>query len=461
MSAEPKNSTSSGWSRQDQMTYAILFVLSIVISAASALLPPMTGIMVPLLGVPSDDWIGFVVTSFLFISGFAAIPWAYLADRTTRRRLLIISTFFWILWFLPIILPGINYWTLFLFYGIAAIGIGATAPLSLAMTIDCVPAKFRSTTFGFLGTAAGVGYGLGFILSGLLVETFGWQTPFLIIIVVGFCTGLLLFFTREPPRGQHDEALAHLQSTHGVYTYRLSRTDLIRMWRKPSNIWLVLVGIIAIIPTSAFGAWAVRWLNVDHNLGIFVATIFVTLALASQIIGTAFFGRMGDKLFHKDKQGRAKLILLCCLCAGPILILACAYPFTASPGATIFDLLLNPINFVFFGLIFAGTFFDAGISPLIYVSAGDINPPEIRSTAMSLHLLAHVIGVGLGTQLTPSLAVAFFGGFYSPSLAWICIFFFIAAALTLPILRHIQKDIKTTEIDVRERAITSAHGKAQ
>jgi MFS family permease len=442
------------WSRQDQMSYAILFALSIVISAASALLPPMTGIIVPLLGVPSDDWIGFVVTSFLFISGFAAIPWAYLADRTTRRKLLIISSFFWVIWFIPIILPIISYWTLFLFYSIAAIGIGATAPLSLSLTIDCVPARLRSTTFGFLGTAAGVGYGIGFILSGLLVETFGWQTPFLVIIIVGFCAGILLFFTREPPRGQHDEALANLRSKHGVYTYRLSRADLVRMWRKPSNIWLVLVGIIAIIPTAAFGAWAVRWLNVDHNLSIFVSTIFVTLALASQILGTAFFGRMGDRLFQKDKQGRVKLILLCCLCAGPILILACIYPFSATPSATIFDLLLNPISLAFFSLIFIGTFFDAGISPLIYVSAGDINPPEIRSTAMSLHLLAHVIGVGLGTQFTPSLAVIFFGGFYSPSLAWICIFFFVAALSTIPILSHIMKDIKTTERDIVERART-------
>ncbi len=455
MSAEAKNSTPNEWKRQDRMTYAILFILSIVISAASALLPPMTGIMVPLLGIPGDDWIGFIVTSFLFISGFAAIPWAYLADRTTRRRLLIISTFFWTFWFLPIILPTTNYWTLFLFYCIAAIGIGAIAPLSLSLTIDCVPAKLRSTTFGLLGTAAGVGYGFGYILSGLLVETFGWQTPFLVIIVVGFCAGLLLFFTREPPRGQHDEALADLHSVHGVYTYRLSRTDLIRMWRKPSNIWLVLVGIIAIIPTAAFGAWAVRWLNVDHSLGIFVATLFVTLALASQILGAAFFGRMGDKLFNKDKRGRAKLILLCCLCAGPILILACIYPFSATPSTTIFDLLLNPISIAFFCLISVGNFFDAGISPLIYVSAGDINPPEIRSTAMSLHLLAHVIGVGFGTQLTPSLAVIFFGGFYSPSLASICLFFFIAAALTIPILSHIMKDIKTTETDIIERARTS------
>jgi MFS family permease len=99
-----------------------------------------------------------------------------------------------------------------------------------------------------------------------------------------------------------------------------------------------------------------------------------------------------------------------------------------------------------------GTFFDAGISPLIYVSAGDINPPEIRSTAMSLHLLAHVVGVSLGTQLTPSLAVAFFGGTYSPALALICLLFFGAAGLALLVLRCITGDIKVTDEDVRTRA---------
>jgi MFS family permease len=440
------------WSGRERLTYAVLFILSLVVSAASAVLPPMTGIIAPLLGVPSDDWIGFIVTTFLVVSGIAAIPWAYLADRTTRRNLLIVSTFFWVFWFVPILLPTTSYWTLYLFYGIAAIGVGATGPLSLSITIDSVPVRWRSTTFGLLGTAAGAGYGLGYIISGLLVELLGWQTPFLVIIVVGVAAGLLLFLTKEPHRGQHDESLAELRAAGGAYTYRLKLSDIRRMWRKPSNIFLVLVGIVAIIPVASFGAWAVRWLNVDHSLGIFVATEFMTLALASQIAGNAVFGRLGDKLFRRDKRGRAKLILLCCVVACPILIAACVYPFAVAPTATIFDLLLNPATLIFFLLIFVGTFFDAGISPLIYVSAGDINPPEIRSTAMSLHLLAHVVGVSLGTQLTPSLAVAFFGGTYSPALALICLLFFGAAGLALLVLRHITGDIRVTDEDVKARA---------
>ncbi|MFX1564827.1 MAG: MFS transporter [Promethearchaeota archaeon] len=439
------------WARRDRVTYGILFVLGIIVAAASALLPPMTGVLVSALGVPSDDWIALIVTIFLLISGFAAIPWAYIADRSTRRNLLIISTFFWLFWFIPILLPSITYLQLLLFYCLAAIGVGAAGPLSLSMTIDCIPAHYRSTTIGILGTAAGAGYGLGFIVAGLLVEAFGWQIPFLVITVIGFATALLLFLTHEPPRGQHEECLLDLQETGVVYTYTLNRKDITRMWRKKTNIWLLIIGIVAIIPTAAFGAWAVRWLNVDHNLSIFVATIFMTLALASQIIGTTVFGRLGDRFFQKDKRGRAYLILLCCLVAGPILISASLYPFTVAPTATIWDLFLNPATFIFFLLVFVGTLFDAGITPLIYVSAGDVNPPEIRSTALSLNMLAHVIGVALGTQLVPTIAVAFFAGLYSPAFAIICLFFFIGALVTIPIIRSVRKDIQTTEADTRQR----------
>jgi MFS family permease len=439
------------WQGRDRLTYGILFILGIVVAAASGLLPPMTGVLVAALGVPSDDWIALIVTIFLLISGFAAIPWAYMADRSARRNLLIISTFFWVFWFIPLLLPFITYWQLLLFYSLAAIGVGAAGPLSLSMTIDCVPAHYRSTTIGILGTAAGAGYGLGYIISGLLVETFGWQTPFLIITVFGFASGLLLFLTREPPRAQHEECLVDLLETGTVYTYTLNRKDLQLMWRKGSNIWLLIVGIIAIIPTAAFGAWAVRWLNVDHSLSIFVATLFMTIALASQIIGTAVFGRLGDRFFKQDRRGRVYLILLCCLVAGPILITASLYPFTVAPSATIWDLFLNPATFIFFLLIFIGTLFDAGITPLIYVSAGDVNPPEIRSTALSLNMLAHVIGVALGTQLVPTIAVTLFGGFYSTAFAIICLFFFVGAATTLPIIWNIRKDINTTENQTRQR----------
>lgn len=439
------------WVGRDRLSYGMLFILGIVVAAASGLIPPMTGILVSTLGVPSDAWIALIVTIFLLISGFTAIPWAYMADRSTRRTLLIISTFFWIFWFIPILLPHITYWQLLIFYSLASIGIGAAGPLSLSMTIDCVPAHYRSTTIGILGTAAGAGYGLGFIIAGLLVETFGWQTPFLVITVFGFATGLLLFLTREPPRGQHEECLVDLHEAGHVYTYTLNLKDLQRMWRKRSNIWLIFVGIIAIIPTAAFGAWAVRWLNVDHSLSIFVATLFMTLALASQILGTALFGRLGDRLFKKHRGGRSYLILLCCLVAGPILIIASLYPFTVAPTASIWDLFFNPATFIFFVLIFVGTMFDAGITPLIYVSTGDINLPEIRSTALSLSMLAHVIGVALGTQLVPTIADVYFGGIYSPALAIICLFFFVGAIVTIPIIRNIRKDITTTETETRQR----------
>ncbi|MFX1581764.1 MAG: MFS transporter, partial [Promethearchaeota archaeon] len=155
--------------------------------------------------------------------------------------------------------------------------------------------------------------------------------------------------------------------------------------------------------------------------------------------------------FKKDKRGRAYLILVCCLVAGPILIIASLYPFTVAPSSTIWDLFLNPATFVFFLIIFVGTLFDAGITPLIYVSAGDVNPPEIRSTALSLNMLAHVIGVAIGTQLVPTIAVIFFAGFYSPAFVIICLFFFVGALVTIPIISSIRKDIQTTEEDTRQR----------
>ncbi|MFX1476007.1 MAG: MFS transporter [Promethearchaeota archaeon] len=451
MPVESSTSASREWSRQDKLTLIVLLLLSIASSAAAAILPPMAKIIAPQLGVPSDDWIGLVVTSYLLISGVMAIPWAYVADRTTRRTLLLFNTFFWVLCFVPLLLPNNTYLTLLLSYSVAAIGVGATGPLGLSMMIDCVPTHWRSTSFGLLATTAGAGYGLGFMTSGLLTETFGWQAPVLLITVIGFGTGLLLFLIREPPRGQYDASLADLHSSGGAYTHRINREDLRRMWQRRSNIWLVLVGIIAIIPTAAYANWAVQWLIVDHGFSLVVATQFLILALLSQTVGNLVLGRLGDRLFLKDKLGRVKVLLVCCLCAGPTLLLTCFYSFTVAPTATIFDVLFNPAIFSFFLLISVGAFFDAAITPLIYTTAGEVNPPEIRSTAMSIHLLAHTIGVALGTQLAPSITVLLYGGIYSPSLFGIYLLFFVGAILVLPILYHIKADIGAVDEELRER----------
>ena len=62
-----------------------------------------------------------------------------------------------------------------------------------------------------------------------------------------------------------------------------------------------------------------------------------------------------------------------------------------------------------------------------------------------------MIGVALGTQLVPTIADVFFGGIYSPALAIICLFFFVGALGTIPIIWNIRKDITTTETETRQR----------
>jgi MFS family permease len=123
-----------------------------------------------------------------------------------------------------------------------------------------------------------------------------------------------------------------------------------------------------------------------------------------------------------------------------------------APTATIFDVLLNPVIFSLLILISVGAFFDAAITPLVYTIAGDVNSPEIRSTAMSIHGLAHTIGVALGAQIVPSMSALFYGGIYSPSFFWIYLLFLVGAVFVLPLLRSVCSDIGTLDEELRERA---------
>jgi EmrB/QacA subfamily drug resistance transporter len=78
----------------------------------------------------------------------------------------------------------------------AAQGVGAAlvAPLSLSILADAYPPERRTTAIGIWAAAAGLGFGAGPVVGGILVELFSWSAVFWVNVPIGII-GLVLVIT--------------------------------------------------------------------------------------------------------------------------------------------------------------------------------------------------------------------------------------------------------------------------
>jgi MFS family permease len=156
----------------------------------------------------------------LFYSGFG-IPIARLADRYSRRRIVVFGIAFWSVMTTLCGLAG-NYWQLFA----ARLGVGmgeaTLSPAAVSMISDLFPKDRRALPISLY--AAGVnsgaamanifgGMAVGFAMSGgaatlpLLGTLKSWQLAFVLVGLPGLLVALLGLTFREPAR--HDCAAAH------------------------------------------------------------------------------------------------------------------------------------------------------------------------------------------------------------------------------------------------------------
>lgn len=161
-------------------------------------------------------------TEFSLLSGLAftmfyttmGIPFAWLADRGSRRNLVVISMTFWSV---MTAVCGLAHSFLTLFLARIGVGVGEAglSPAAYSMIADSFPAERRARPVGVYAAGAVLGLGLALIIGGAVVhwassapplvvpgigELKTWQLAFLIVSFPGPLLAVVLLFIREPRR---------------------------------------------------------------------------------------------------------------------------------------------------------------------------------------------------------------------------------------------------------------------
>lgn len=127
----------------------------------------------------------------------------------------------------------------------AAQGVGAAlvAPLSLSILADAYPPERRTAAIGIWAAAAGLGFGAGPVVGGILVELFSWSAVFWVNVPIGII-GLVLVITgvresRNPNARRLDVAGAVLVAAGlCVLTFAIVESEHFG-WTSPTMIALL------------------------------------------------------------------------------------------------------------------------------------------------------------------------------------------------------------------------------
>lgn len=151
----------------------------------------------------SDATIGLLPLAVIFITGSLALPAGNLADRWSRRNILVIGA---VIWGSAGIFAAAarSFVQLFLTRALLGVGQGTIGPTHLSLLADYYPVGVRGRVMNYWRSANSFGQIIGAIIGGAIIATAGWRWAFVAAAVPGLIVGLFALTLREPKRGQSD-----------------------------------------------------------------------------------------------------------------------------------------------------------------------------------------------------------------------------------------------------------------
>jgi len=329
----------------------------------------------------SDKQLGLTGAMFLWVYAFGCPIAGHIADRFSKRRLVVFSL---ALWSVVTVATGLANSALILLSLRAAMGISESLfmPTAIALTANAHPPALRSRAISVLTTAQIAGTVAGSWFGGWMADRGHWRTAFFILGAVGLLYAVPYFwFLHSVPE--------ETQTKSNTTEAPLAALVLLRV-----NSFRILC---VIFPVFVFGLWLLYgWLptflhdkfSLTQSEAAYNATIFVQVTTAIGLLGG---GTLADSLYRHTKASRLWLI-----CASLVLCAPCLHVLGNSD--TLLSTRFAAAGFGLFSGLLMGNIFPA---------AFDVVPTQTRASAVGILNFCAAIMSGFATL---------FGGVWKQSL---------------------------------------------
>lgn len=342
---------------------AILALINFINFADRLVVPPLLPLLREQFHLTSAQLASLQVVLQIVLAS-ATIPFALLADRLSRPRIIAAGVIFWSL---ATFLTGLShsFAMLLIARGLVGIGEAAYAPAAQSMISGAYPAEIRARAQALFAAGMLAGATVGLAVGGVLGERFGWRPTFFAIGAPGLIFAILALRLEEPPRGSPCETV-----------------PLWRLLTVPAYLALIFSGVLITFTSIAFIVWGPdfvrRWKG--FSLGEAGVALGTTVLLAS-LLGVLVGGYVADWAQKRSRYGRILTIAIAFLTAAPFVLWAVAAEEKSQVIAA----------------LFIGSFFMSWYHGPITAVIHDLMPKRVHATSVGLYMFStQLLGGVLG-----------------------------------------------------------------
>ncbi|MGE0386017.1 MAG: spinster family MFS transporter [Gammaproteobacteria bacterium] len=329
----------------------------------------------------SDSQLGFLSgLSFALFYAFFSLPIAALADRTSRKWVVVASLAAFSTLTAACGAAASYVQLLAARFGVA-IGEAGVYPAAHSMISDLAPAARRARAMGIFSLSVPAGMFIGMFAGGWIAQFHGWRAAFFAVGLPGLLVAAWLgWWMREPRREAAAGAAERIPLAQAWQVLRARRA--IRH--------IVLGNALVVFSNASLAIWMPTYLQRTFDLGLHV--IGTAMALMAGVAGAAatyLSGWGADRLGRRDLRWN---MWLPCLALAAVLPANIVVLTTGSPAVALAALVI-PVS--------CGAYH----SPPSYAMLQGLVPPRMRALVTAvLFFFINVVGMGLGPQLVGLLS---------------------------------------------------------
>ncbi len=343
--------------------------------------------LISILAKPIQDGLGItdgqlgLLTGFYFalFYCFIAIPIGWLADRTSRVKVLSAACAIWSAATAACGMAG-TYGQLVVARMMVGVGEAGGVPPSYAIISDTFPRERRTTAMAIFNLGPPIGSALGVAFGASLAAAFDWRMPFYVIGGIGVVTAVVVYWVvREPKRGETDGLPVTTAPEVGPEGFVAT---ILRFFRNPLLLMASLASGAGNFITYGLLNFTVLFLMREKGMTLEDVAVWYALVVGiGMSAGIYASGRIVDRFARRSKAAYATVPAASLVLALPFFI-----GFAWAPSWKIaLAFLLVPM--------FLNSFF---LSATVTFVQNEVAPERRVISGALLLLVMNFIGLGLG-----------------------------------------------------------------